>query len=309
VYPVLLQGQGVTIERPRRALGTLVAAAPAALSAVLGLALIAKATTWPLSLTMFAGVIGAVALLVLAALFLFWALSTWTMHYTLDRKALTIVWGTVRQVVPMSAIQELSIGRARDRPSVSGLTWPGLQVGRGSIDEREALFYSTHRTSDEIVYVRTGTTTYALSPLDPPRFVSEVERFKKASPAEEGEAATVQRDIIGAHPIWADRIAQWLALAAVAVNVALWGYIFAVYRDLSPQITIEFPPLGDITETHSRDQLLWIPGAALAVLGVNLALTLGFQWRERAAAYLMLSGTAFLQLIFWVSAGIAVANA
>lgn len=258
---------------------------------------------------MFAAATGAIALFVLAALFTFWALATWTMHYTLDRKGMTIAWGTLRQVVPMSAIQEVSIGRGRDRPSVAGLSWPGLHVGKGAVDGREALFYSTHRSAEEIVYVRTVTTTYALSPLDPPRFLSELERLKKATAFEVGGVEMVQRDVIGSHPIWADRIAQWLALAAIAVNVALWAYVFAVYRDLSPQITIEFPPLGDITEIHSRDTILWIPGAALAVLGVNLALTLGFQWRERAAAYLMLSGTAFLQLIFWVSAGIAVANA
>jgi branched-chain amino acid transport system substrate-binding protein len=39
------------------------------------------------------------------------------------------------------------------------------------------------------------------------------------------------------------------------------------------------------------------------------AASLAFQWRERAATYLLLSGSVFLQLLFWVSAGIAVANA
>jgi hypothetical protein len=308
VHPVLLQSQGVTIERPRRTLGTVVALAPAAVGAVLGLALVAKATTWPVSVTLFAGIVGAIGLFALAAIFAFWALAAYLMHYTLDRNGLTIVWGTIRQVVPMSAIQSVSLGRGRDKILVRGLTWPGLHVGRGTADGDEALFYSTHRTAEEIVYVRTASVTYALSPLDPPRFVSEIQRLQKAS-AGEAAVESVQRDVIGGHPIWADRIAQLLVLAAVAINIALWGYVFAVYGDLSPQITIEFPPLGEITDLHSRDQVLLIPAAALGVLIVNVLLGLSFQWRERAAAYLMLSGTAFLQLIFWVSAGIAVANA
>ena len=308
MHPVLLQGQGVRLERPRRALGTAVAVVPAVAAAGLGLALVARATTWPVSVTQFVAVTGAIGLFGLALLFAFWAVAAYTMHYTLDRNGLTIVWGTVRQVVPMSGIEGVSIGRGRDKIRVRGLTWPGLHVGRGAVDGNEALFYSTHRTGEDIVYVKTASATYAVSPLDPPRFVSEIQRLQRAGVGQ-AVAETVQRDIIGGHPIWADRVAQLLVLAAVAINLALWGYVFAVYGDLSPQITIEFPPLGEITDLHSRDQILLIPAAAVGVLVVNVLLGLAFQWRERAAAYLMLSGTAFLQLIFWVSAGIAVANA
>jgi len=91
--------------------------------------------------------------------------------------------------------------------------------------------------------------------------------------------------------------------------VALWGYVFTIYPDLSPRISIEFPPLGEITDLHSRNEILKIPAAALAVLAINLVVGLGVHWRERAAAYLVLTGSVFLQMFFWVSAGIAIANA
>jgi len=207
----------------------------------------------------------------------------------------------------MERVEGLSAGRGEDRPHLRGLSWPGLHVGRGWLDGRDVLFYSTHRSPEEIVYVQTPAVTYAVSPQDPPRFIDEMERFKQVERA--GGTESVQRDVIGGHPIWADRVAQWLALAAILINLALWGYIFAIYPDLSPQITIEFPPLGEITDVHSRNEILKIPAAALAVLAVNLIAGLGFQWRERAATYLLLTGSVFLQLLFWVSAGIAVANA
>ena len=167
-------------------------------------------------------------------------------------------------------------------------------MGRALVGGKEVLFYSTHRSPEEIVYVRTPSATYAVSPQDPARFMAEVERFRQS--AKPGGSETVQRDIVGSHPIWADRVAQLLALAAVVINLALWGYVFAVYQDLSPQITIEFPPLGEVTDVHSRNELLVIPAAALAVLAVNLVAGLAFQWRERAATYLLLSGSVFLQL-------------
>ncbi len=307
MHPVLLKSQGVTIERPRHILGTVLPALPSAVAAGLALALVAKAATWPVSATQFAAIVAAIVLFVLAGLFAFWAYACYSLHYALDSRGLTIVWGTLRHFIPMERIEGLSAGRGEDQPRLRGLSWPGLHVGRGQLDDQDALFYSTHSSPEEIVYVRTPAVTYAVSPQDPPRFIDEVERFKQAGRT--GGTESVQRDVIGGHPIWADRVAQWLALAAVLINLALWGYIFAIYPDLNETITIEFPPLGEITDVHSRNEILWIPAAALAVLAINLIAGLGFQWRERAATYLLLTGSVFLQLLFWVSAGIAVANA
>ena len=308
MYPVLLQGQGVTIERPRRALGATAAALLATIAAVLAIALIVKATTWPVSLTQFVGIVGASVLIVLAIVFAFWGYACYTLHYAVDRNGLTIAWGTIRHYIPMERIEGLSAGRGEDRPRLRGLSWPGLRVGRALVGGREALFYSTHRSPEEIVYVRTATTTYAVSPQDPARFIAEVEQFRRS--AGPGGRETVQRDVVGSHPIWADRVAQLLALAAVLANLGLWGYMFAVYQDLPHgEIFLEFPPLGEITETRPTSDIMIIPAAALAVLAVNLVAGLAFQWRERAATYLLLSGSVFLQLLFWVSAGIAIANA
>lgn len=307
MHPVLLKGQGVTVERPRRTLGTVLPALPAAIAAILAMALVARASTWPVSGTQFAAIVSVIVLFILAGLFAFWVYACYNLHYVLDSRGLTIVWGTLRHFIPMECIEELSAGRGEDRPYLRGLSWSGLHVGRGWLDDRETLFYSTHTSPEEIVYVRTQVATYAVSPQDPPRFIDEIERFKQA--ASSGGTELVQRDVIGSHPIWADRMAQWLALAGILINLALWGYIFAIYPGLNETITIEFPPLGEITDVHSRSEILKIPAAALAVLVVNLIAGLGFQWRERAASYLLLTGSVFIQFLFWVSAGIAVANA
>ena len=307
MHPVLLKGQGVTVERPRRTLGTVLPALPSLVAAALALALVAKVAPWPVSATQFAAIVAAIVLFILAGLFAFWAYACCSLQYVLDSRGLTIVWGTLRHFIPMERIEGLSAGRGEDRPYLRGLSWSGLHVGRGWLGDQEALFYSTHSSPEEIVYVRTPAVTYAVSPQDPPRFIDEVARFKQA--ALPGGAESVQRDVVGGHPIWADRVAQWLALAGILINVALWGYIFAIYPDLNETITIAFPPLGEITDVHSRSEILKIPAAALAVLAINLIASLGFQWRERAASYLLLTGSVFLQLLFWVSAGIAVANA
>ena len=98
-------------------------------------------------------------------------------------------------------------------------------------------------------------------------------------------------------------------LAAIAVNVALWGYVLAIYPDLNNEITIEFPPIGDITTLRPRSEILTIPTAASAILVVNLLAGLIFEWKERAATYLVLSATLFFQVLFFIGAAIAVVNA
>ncbi|MDO8614440.1 MAG: PH domain-containing protein [Dehalococcoidia bacterium] len=308
---MLLKGQGLTIERPPRAAGTLVGAGASVLALILAALLLLKVSGWPVSFPQFLGYAGAGLLILLAAVFGFWAYACAQMRYLLDAKGLTIAWGTLRHVIPVGRIEGFAQGRGEQRPRISGVGWWGYHVGRGHMDEfGRVLFFSTHRSPEELVYVRTADATYALSPRDPDRFIAEARRLQSASgPAQAEARAVVQRHPVAIYPVWADRVAQWLGLAAVLLNLALWGYVFAVYPDLQNQITIEFPPLGDISTLQSRSEIFKIPATATAILGVNLLAGLGFQWKERAATYLLLSGAIFFQVLFWLAAAIAVINA
>ncbi len=308
MHPVLLKGQSLTVERPARLPGTLVAAATSAACLALAVALGVKASGWPISFPQFVGYVGAGALAVLALVFGFWAYTCLSLRYGLDRTGLTISWGPLKHFVAIDRIDGLVHGRGEHRPQVRGLNWWGFHVGRGrAAGLGEVLFFSTHRSPEDMVYVQSGDTTYGLSPQDPMRFIAQAKRLQQAAQPRQGPA--VQRAPLAAHPIWADRVAQWLVGAAVVLNLALWGYLFAVYPDLSNEISIQFPPVGDITELHTRQEIFKIPGTATAILVANLVAGLGFQWRERAATYLLLSGAVFFQALFWVAAAVAITNA
>jgi len=320
VHTLLLKGQslaqGLTIERPVRTTGTLVGAGVSLLALGLALALVLRASGWPVSFTQFLAYVGAGVLLLLALLFAFWAYGCYSLRYIVDRTGLTIVWGPLKHFVSLDRIQAFVHGRGEHRPKVSGVGWRGYHIGRGYVDEfGRVLFFSTHRAPEELVYVQTPDTTYALSPEDPARFVAKAQRFQQARlpDAQAALAAStkpaVQRDLLAAHPIWADRVAQSLAVLAVLANLTLWGFLFAVYPDLNNQIQIEFPPIGDVTTLQSRAEIFKIAGTASAILLTNVVAALAFQWRERAASYLLLSGAILFQALFWVAAIIAVVNA
>ena len=157
------------------------------------------------------------------------------------------------------------------------------------------------------MYLKTPSMAYAFSPRDSDRFVAAVERARQGGTA--SGSPVVERGLIAAHPIWQDRIAQLLVVIAVIMNAALWGFVLAIFPDLSNQITIEFPPIGDVVTLQSRDEILQIPATASAFLVANLLGALMFHPRERAATYLLLSGSVFVQVVFWVAAAVAVVNA
>lgn len=308
MHALLLKGQGLTVERPPRVTGTAVGAGAAGLAFLLAIALTVKATTWPVSVTLFLGIVGITLLLVVAMFFAFWAWSCYSLRYLIDSKGIAIAWGTVRHYIPVDQIDELKYGHVDMKARVRGLAWPGHQVGHGDADAvGPVIFFSTHRSPEELVYVKTQERTYGLSPADPVRFIAEAQRIREAPRSV--EAPAVQWNVVGMHPIWSDRWAQGLAIAAIVINLALWGFIFAVYPELDHQITIEFPPLGDITTLESRSEILQIPATATVFLAINLLSGLVFQWRERAATYLLSGGAVLFQVAFWIAAIVAVVNA
>jgi hypothetical protein len=278
------------------------------LAFLLAAALLATAIDWPVSFPKFLAYLGAGVLFVTALAFAFWTFSCLTLKYVMDRSGLTISWGLLKHFVAIDAIEKLTLGRAENKAQVQGLGWWGYHAGRGSVEGvGDVLFFSTHRNAEELVYVHTPAAIYAISPIDPVRFIADAQRFQQAGKPD--RKSGVQRDIVSGHPIWADRTAQALLVSSVLLNIALWGFVFAVYPELDSRITIEFPPLGDITTLAPRSEILKIPATATAVLAVNILAALGFQWTERAATYLLLSGALFFQALFWLAAAIAVLNA
>jgi len=309
---VLLQGEGLTIERPVRATGMAVGAGISAVALILSLALLLRAMDWPASFPQFLAYSGAALMAAVGIAFAFWTYACARLGYVVATNEMVIRWGPVSHRLPLTSIKAITQGRGEQRPRISGIGWLGYHVGRGEVDGLgRVLFFSTHRVPEELVYIETADLVYAISPQDPARFAAALEKARKGA-AKGGTNAgdpVVQRSVIAAHPIWSDRTAQWLGLTAVLLNAALWGYVLATYPDLHNEITIEFPPIGDITTLQSRDEILQIPATASALLGANLVAALVFHQKERAATYLLLSGAIFFQVVFWIAAIVAVINA
>jgi hypothetical protein len=307
---MLVEGASLIVERPQRTIGTLIGGAAAALSLALAVALAFRAVGWPISWPAYLAYLGTGILLLTAMLFAFWAYACSTLHYLIDHAGLHICWGPLRHFIPIGHIEKVIPGRGEHQPRVLGLNWWGHHIGRGVVHGLgEVLFFSTHRSPEELVYVQTATTTYAISPQDSSRFSQQVQHLQASGPANpQAAGATIHRHAIASHPVWSDGTTQALLSIAIALNLALFGYIFAIYPGLSDQIAIAFPPLGEAALGPKRE-ILQIPITTLAILGLNLIVALGIQRWERTAAYVLLVGSIFLQVMFLVATVIAVHNA
>jgi hypothetical protein len=252
---------------------------------VIGLAV--RGFTQPVSLGVLALYLAATFFFALGSLFAYWTYACHTLRYVMDRNGVVIRWGDIRQTIPMGQIERLVPGREAPPPRIAGLSWLSHHVGRGEvIGVGDTLFYSTHRSPREVLYLTTPSQSYAISIEDEVAFAEELQSFQKLGALVSLPRATERVSLAG-QPFWRDRYAQALALAAAVTCAAVFGYVFHQYPGLPGSLPLSFPSLGGVTRVASKHELLTIPGTAVGLLLVNLVLGFVLHGWERMVGYLL----------------------
>jgi hypothetical protein len=278
--------------RPSRAIGTLVGGGIALWCLAFAVALVLRGVSHDISLGIISLYVVASVFFFLALLFSYWTYSLGTLRYTIDRNALTITWGDIRQMIPMSQIERLVPGRELANPHVAGVSWLGHHVGHANIEGGigDTLFYSTHRSPSDLLYVVTSGQSYAISVDDEVAFAEAVQQQQRLGSLV-AVAQAPDRLYLAAQPFWEDRTAQILALVAFATFFAMFGYVYREYPSLPQSMALSFPELNGITRVGSKEELLKLPIAGVTLLIVNLALGfIAHSW-ERMVGYVLLVAT------------------
>jgi len=292
--------------RPPRAIGTLVGGGLAAWCFVLTIALVVRGVMEDVSLGVIALYVVATIFFMLGVLFAYWTYSLSTLRYMLDRNALTIVWGDIRQMVPMSQIERLVPGRELPNPQVSGVSWLGHHIGESTVEGGigKTLFYSTHRSPEDLLYVVTADQSYAVSVEDEVAFAEAVQAQQRLGSLVAVPQAP-DRLYLAAQPFWQDRIAQLLAVAAFGMFYAMFAYIYREYPDLPQSIALSFPQLEGVTRVGSKSELLKLPLTGAALLMINVALGFVAHSWERMVGYVLLLAAIGVEAMLLVAAIIA----
>jgi hypothetical protein len=227
----------------------------------------------------------------------------WRSRYVLSRNAIVVEWGGRRIVLPMRLLDEARAGSEVEgdlRPR--GLDWPGNMLGTSTIAGLGDVEFLAAAGKAGLVLLRHAEAWLAISPAEPQAFLAALTVAREAGP----EEAVEPESVIPGVQTWAllhDRLALALVTLGAASAVLLLGYLALIAPKLPPQIALHF----DATRTADR----YGPPAGLLILPVIAGLTwlvnsLGGAWlhrnsRERAAAYLLLVATLFVQALVWVA--------
>src|SRR5206468_1347038 len=150
----------------------LLGAAISATSAVACLLLLLRGLEANVQMDQLRPFVGAGLFAAVAGLFGYWTFGCLTLSYAVDRNALSIRWGNLRQVIPLDRIQRLIPGQDSDEVIVEGVSWLGHHVGRAYVPPMgDVLFYSAHRAPRDLLYVETAEQTYGISVPDQQVFV------------------------------------------------------------------------------------------------------------------------------------------
>jgi hypothetical protein len=239
--------------------------------------------------------------LLLLALLGYWLYGLAFSSFHVDRNALVIRWGATTQVVPMASVTGVvSGGQAKRINCFRGALWPGLRVGYGEVAEiGPTLFFATGPLDKQVI-LTTSALAYALSPADAEAFVRVVRQRLSMGPTQSVEQVSHQSAFF-TWSFWNDRLGLALLVSALALLIALFGYIALRYPALAELQPLHFSAAGQPDRWGTRLQVFTLPFIGLLALVANGGLGFLFYGRERPAAYLLWSGAIGVQLLVWVA--------
>jgi hypothetical protein len=166
------------------------------------------------------------------------------------------------------------------------------------------LFFSTHSTADELLYLVTTGEAFALTVLDQAAFAEEIQARAAMEPVEDylqRSAATG----VAAIPFWRDRTAMLSLASSSLACAALCAYVFARYPGLPNVVELSFPSLGGVIRVGNKGELLRIAYLGAGLLGLNAVAGVLLHARERAAGLWLMAGSGLLQVVLFGAAALA----
>ncbi len=226
-------------------------------------------------------------------------------HYRFTQNALVIVWGPVKEIIPMADISGLILGS--DLPAdlaPRGLWWPGCLVGRGHTKAvGDLMYYATTPQTGQII-VATGKGGYVISPSNIDEFINQFEEEGRKGITE--EVPYIQnRPEFYSWALWRDRWAASLLFAGLVATFLLLIVITVSFPDPDTTIPLHYDGLGQVDRTGPPSGLLILPaigGLAWLANGLIGAALYAARQRERPAAYLLWSSSIVIQVLLWVAA-------
>jgi Bacterial PH domain/Domain of unknown function (DUF1648) len=222
--------------------------------------------------------------------------------YDVDRNAVTIQWGPVKQIVPVESIQRIMLGTEVEGgvKGFHGWRWPGLMQGQGELPEADlTVFYASTSLPQQLILV-TSSVSYAISPADAAGFIESIKARYELGPTQAVEQTTEHPAFFG-WPLWSDRVAHYLLITGATMCLLLFGLVSLRIPNLPPVLPLHYNVLGLPDRAGPATQVFILPLIGLLALGANTLLGGLFYRREQMASYLLWGGIIVVQVLLWIA--------
>ena len=219
------------------------------------------------------------------------------LRYIVSRDGMIIRWAGVRHFVPMQEIERVvPASEIQERVGFFGIAWPGCWVGpiraKGLGTGKS---YSAVPPSRQLLVI-TSEAIYGISPSEPGVFLTgfwarhHLGVIRRWEPRSEESGVRLW-------PIWKDRYVLSLLLAALVINLAVFGYTSAAYPGLPPILSSRLSMLGVTGRPGARVEVFALPALGMLFTGVDAVLGMVLYRKERTLAYVSFGFAVLVQLL------------
>ena len=231
--------------------------------------------------------------------FFYWILCFFKLRYTVKDSNLTIHWGLVAHVIPLSSVTKISVTGYSDDVLVDMFSWPGMSIGHGfsRLDSTKSApkpisIFATSKDRQNLLYLETSNSLYGLSVSDEADFLEGLGAYGHQDTQE------VVEPYIGY--IW-PRLhflissgTVWVFLTVIALTtIFMWSEFSFRFVNLPVQLEGVFP----ISQEKSRFVTFWLREelfqipllASLLVIGNTILGLILFVWERKLALMVLFS--------------------
>lgn len=174
--------------------------------------------------------------------------------YLLDRDGITLRWGLRSEEIPSNSVLWVRQAAELDfKLPLPWMRWPGAVIGtHGRAGGTSVEFMASE--ASQLVLIATPKGLYAISPADPAAFLSTYHRLTELGSISPLKARSVYPTSLLAR-LWRRRMARYLLLAGLVINLLLLAWVILV-APVRGQVILGFQRGG---EPLPAIQLLLLP--------------------------------------------------
>jgi hypothetical protein len=181
-------------------------------------------------------------------------------RYILDRDGFYLRWGFSVEQIPLSSIDKMIRGDEIPTNLVPPFVfrWPGCIVGQKMVEELGLVEFFATRPINEQLFIPLKERNLIISPPDIENFHQSFLEVVHLGSLEEIPAISVRPDFFSAR-LWADRLARFLILSGLILDLCLLGYLGFRTVNLPEGVPFGFDSAGLPDTFVPPSQLLLLP--------------------------------------------------